>query len=275
MKKLFACLLLVATNVFAIPVTIVTTAGPGSMSDQVARHIQPLLAKELGVEVLVMNSPGANGLIGLRTFHQLQGDHILIGSFAVPYVAKALPQKDFDPMTDFAPVVGLVHPPMLILVPASSPAKDMPGLIALSKAKGGLKGGSAHPSANVSMELLNKTVGIRTDQINYKQVSQLYVDLSSGLLDYTFGGGSSSAASLLQSGHLRSLGRLDQLGVPDFSWTALFVKAGQEQGRAAQAARKVVNPENMAALPHPFFKADATKLRQLLVFEYSVINEIK
>lgn len=275
MKRLLAALLFAVTGAFASPVTIVTTSGPGSLSDQVARHLQPLLAKELGTEVLVVNSPGANGLIGLRAFHQLQGDHILIGSFAVPFVAKTMPQKDFDPMTDFTPVVGLTHAPMHVLVPASSPAKDMAGLTALSKTKGKLKGGSSHPSANVSMSLLDKTIGMNTEQVNYKQGAQLYAELSSGLLDYTFGGATSAAAALIQSGHLRSLGRLDQTGVPDFSWTALFVKAGQEQGRAAQAARKVVSAENMASLSHPFFKADATKLRQMLVFEYGVINEIK
>jgi tripartite-type tricarboxylate transporter receptor subunit TctC len=195
----------------------------------------------------------------------------LIGSFAVPFVAKTLPQKDFDPISEFVPVVGLTHAPMNILVPAKSPVKDVAGLVALSKANNGLKGGTAHPSANASMHILDKTIGTNTQQINYKQITQLYTDLSSGILDYAFGGATSSAAALVQSGHLRSLGRLDQTGVPDFSWTALFVKAGNENGKVAQAAKKVVTAENMAALPQPFFKADAATLRSQLLREYALI----
>lgn len=271
MKKLLAVSLLWATAAFASSVTIVTTSGPGSLSDQVARHIQPLLEKELNTEVVVMNSPGANGLIGLRSFHQLKGDHILIGSFAVPFVAKTMPQKEFDPMVDFVPVTGLTHAPMHILVPANSPAKDLQGLVALSNAKGKLKGGSSHPSANISMTLLDKATGSSTEQINYKQGSQLYAELASGLLDYTFGGATSSAMAMIQSGHLRSLGRLDQIGIPDFSWTALFVKAGNENNRVAVASRKIVNSENMAVLPQPFFRADFRVLQRMIEQEYKVI----
>lgn len=272
MKRLLVILLMaVATVAAASPLSIVTTSGPGSLSDQVARYLQPLLAKELGSEVVVVNSPGANGLIGLRTFHQLQGDHILIGSFAVPFVAKTMPQKDFDPMADFAPVIGLTHSPMQILIPASSPAKDLAGLVALSKSRGGLKGGTSHPSANVSMMLLDKVIGIATEPINYKQGSQLYADLSAGLLDYTFGGATGVAAGLLQAGHLRSLGRLDQLGVPDFAWTAVFVKVGNENGKVSIAAKRVVTSENMAGLPQPFFKADSQTLLRMLTQEFKLI----
>ena len=271
MKKLLAALFFVVTGACASPVSIVTTSGPGSLSDQVARHLQPLLAKELGSEVVVMNAPGANGLIGLRAFHQTQGDHILIGSFAVPFVAKTMPQKDFDPIADFSPVTGLTHAAMHILVPASSPAKDFAGLVALSNSKGRLKGGSSHPSANISMGLLDKAAGTNTEQINYKQGAQLYAELASGLLDYTFGGATSSALAMIQAGHLRSLGRLDQLGVPDFSWTALFVKSGNENGKVAAAARKIVNAENMASLSQPFFRADSRTLQRMIEQEYRVI----
>jgi hypothetical protein len=51
----------------------------------------------------------------------------------------------------------------------------------------------------------------------------------------------------------------------------LFVKAGNENGKVAQAAKKVVTAENMAALPQPFFRADAAMLRGQLLREYSLI----
>jgi len=273
MKRLFLALALALSSAtaFSSTLTIVTTSGPGSLSDQAARFLQPMLAKELGVDVVVANAPGGNGVVGLRAFNQLSGDHILIGSFAVPFVAKTLPQKDFDPITDFVPVVGLTHAPMNILVPAKSPVKDLAGIVALSKANNGLKGGTAHPSANVSMHILDKAVGTDTQQINYKQIAQLNTDLASGILDYAFGGATSSAAALVQSGHLRSLGRLDQTGVPDFAWTALFVKAGNENSPLANAVRKVVNADSMRGLPQPFLKMDAPTLRAQVQREFALI----
>jgi len=272
MKRLFLALAfaLSSATAFSSTLTIVTTSGPGSLSDQVARFIQPLLAKELGVDVVVASAPGGNGVIGLRAFNQLSGDGVLIGSFSIPFVAKTLPQKDFNPVNDFVPVVGLTHAPMHILVPANSPVKDVQGLIAKFKAEGGLKGGSAHPATGISITLFDKTFGTTTQTINYKQAAQLYTELAAGLLDYGFGGNSVSVG-LVQSGHLRSLGRLDQTGVPDFAWTALFVKAGKENSPLANAARKVINAESMRGLPQPFLKADAPTLRAQVQREFALI----
>lgn len=271
MKFLFGLLLWVSLSVSANPVSIVTTSGPGSLSDQVARHIQPLLSKELGVEVVVVNAPGANGLVGLRAFHQLAGNHLLIGSFSVPYVAKTTPQKDFDPLVDFAPVMGLTHTPLNITVPANSPAKDMASLAKLSKEKGGLKGGTSHPSTNISMALIDKAFGATTEPINYKQTAQLYTELAAGLLDYTVGGGNQASVALVQSGHLRNIARADQVGIPDFSWTALFVKSGNENGPLANAAKRAINADSMRGLSQPFFKADASAMRAQVQREYTLI----
>ena len=271
MRHFLGLLLLVVTNVFATPITIVTTSGSGSLSDQVARYIQPLLAKELGVDVVVVNAPGGNGVVGLRAFHQLSGNHLLIGSFSVPYVAKTAPQKDFDPLVDFAPIMGLTHVPLSITVPANSPVKDIVSLAKLSKDKGGLKGGTAHPSTNISMMLVDKVFGSTTEPINYKQTAQMYTDLAAGLIDYTVGGGNQAAAGLVQSGHIRNIGRADQMGIPDFSWTALFTRSGNENGTVANAARKAINAESMRGLPHPFFRADAIELRNQTLREYTLI----
>ena len=160
---------------------------------------------------------------------------------------------------------------MHILVPANSPAKSINDLVELSKNKQGLKGGSSHPSADISMMLLDKTLSIKTEVINYKQLGQLYVDLTAARIDYAFGGATSSAAALLQSGQLRSLGRLDQTGVPDFSWTALFVKSSDENGKVAKAAKKIINAESMKSLPQPFFDVNSDRLRQIVLKEYLLI----
>jgi tripartite-type tricarboxylate transporter receptor subunit TctC len=260
-----------STTAFSSTLTIVTTAGSGSLSDQVARFIQPLLAKELGVDVVVANAPGGNGVVGLRAFNQLSGDHLLIGSFAVPFVAKTLPQKEFDPLVDFSPVMGLTHTPLNITVPANSPARDMASLAKLSKEKGGLKGGTAHPSTSISMALIDKTFGATTEPINYKQTAQLYTELAAGLLDYTVGGGNSVSVGLVQSGHLRNIARADQVGIPDFAWTALFVKADNENSPLANTARKVINAESMRGLPQPFLKADAPTIRAQVQREFALI----
>lgn len=275
MKFILAAWALVASNVFAGPVQIVTTSGPGSLSDQAARHIQPLLAKELGREVVVLNVAGANGVLGFREFSRLpkDGGHILIGSFALAYTAKTLPQADYDPLRDFAPVMGLTRTPLRVLVPANSPAKDINGLVELSKAKGGLMGGSSHPSTALILTLLDNKTGTRTTPVNYRQGAMLFADLASGQLDYSVGGGHSTAAALLEEGRLREIGRLDDLGIEDFSWTGVFVHAGNENGKTAEAIKRVVNADTVKIPGNPFFKADAEALRRLVQREYSLIPQ--
>lgn len=276
MKFVLAAWMLVASNVFAGPLTIVTTSGSGSLSDQVARNIQPLLAKELGRDVVVMNIPGANGAIGFREFHRMpkEAGNVLIGSFALAYVAKTMPPNDFDPLKDFVPVTGLTHVPMRILVPANSPAKDVRGLVELSKAKGGLMGGSTHPSTSITLTLLDKKVGTSTTHVNYRQAAHLYTDLTAGLLDYTIGG-NQTAVSFIEDGRVRDLGRIDEMGIEDFSWTGLFVQAGNENGKVAEAIKRVINAQSMNIMGQPFLKADADDLRRLVKREYALIPSAK
>ena len=46
------------------PITILTPFPPGSTSDLIPRLVAQVMAKSMGVSVLVENRPGANGSIG-------------------------------------------------------------------------------------------------------------------------------------------------------------------------------------------------------------------
>lgn len=273
MKKLIVALSLLASSAFAAPVNIVTTSGPGSLSDQAARYIQPLLAKELGEEVIVVNVPGASGLVGMRAFNQLPKNegHVLLGSFALAFVAKTMPQPDFDPLTAFTPVVGMTHVPLSVTVPSTSPAKSVSDFVKMSAEKGGLRGGTSHPSTDISMMLLDKQLGMRTEPVAYKQTAQLYTDLAAGVIDYTIGGGNKVAVGLIESGKLRVLERINDFGIEDFSWTGLFMHAGAENSRVFEALKRVVTKSNMQDLKQPLFDADAATLRKLVAKEYALI----
>ena len=236
-RLLAAALIFASSALSAQTLTLITTSGPGSLSDTAARFTAMLLERELGRPVIVDNRPGGMGVIGLRHFNGLPADghSILIAGTQLAFVSKAMPQPDFDPMTAFVPLSGLVYTPQQIMVPAASPVRSPADLLALQRSKGKLDGGSSHPSTQTSMGLLDGVLGTRTTIVGYKQGSQLATELAGGFIDYTIGGkGNGATAGFIDSGQIRVVGFLKDLGVEEFSWVGVFVQKGVPEDVKAQ-----------------------------------------
>lgn len=220
MRYLIA-LLLLASNAFAQPLTIITATGPGSMSDTAARHFAPLLEHELKRPVVVQNLPGGGGVVAMQAFLSSK-DSVFIGGTVQGYVAATMPRLDFDPIADIVPIHGLTVTAQQILVPATSDIRK------LSDLKGRkLNGGSAHPSTQMTMTLLDAALGSQTLVVGYKQTAQVAIDLASGVIDYTVGAvGNGATQGLIDAGKLRVVGLAGDVPVEEFSWVGWFVKRG-------------------------------------------------
>jgi len=85
------------------PITLMVPLGPGGMSDVTARLLAEKMKIELGQPILVVNKPGANGILGMKYLlsQKADGYTIAIGtltdSFASPYFqgVEPLNLKDF------------------------------------------------------------------------------------------------------------------------------------------------------------------------------------
>jgi tripartite-type tricarboxylate transporter receptor subunit TctC len=93
------------------PITFVVPLGPGGMTDVTARLLAEKFKAELGQPVLVVNKPGANGIIGLKYAQSQKPDgytvivSILTDNFVSPYFQGVEPfnLKDFSFVGSYMP----------------------------------------------------------------------------------------------------------------------------------------------------------------------------
>lgn len=116
------------------PINMIVAYAPGGGTDVTARTLQPMLEKELGVNVVVVNRPGAAGETGLTALAQAAPDGYTIGILNLPPMITIPLTRDAGfTVDDFTPVADLVRDPSAISVPASSQFKTLADLIAYAK----------------------------------------------------------------------------------------------------------------------------------------------
>lgn len=278
MKILYTIILSLFTVLaFAKPLTIVTTSGPGSLSDTAARYFAPLIEKELNRPVVIQNISGANGLVGLSVYSKMpaNGDYILIGGTQIAFNAKTQKSLDFNPINDFYPLYGLSYAPQHILVPSNSKIYTFEDLVYFSKSKDGLMGGVSHPSTEMSIRLLDKSADINSTIVNYKQASQLLIDLSESRLDYTISAiGNAASSAYLSSGKLRSIVSLKSLDIEEFSWTAWFIHTSAPEDTKKYlelTLRKVMTSEDSKKFNQTVLNMNSSEIKKIVKREYEII----
>jgi len=229
------------------PVRIVVPFAPGGSTDVVARMVGQKLSAMWGQTVVIENRAGAGGNVGADVVAKSPGDGYTLlmasGSITInPHIYKNMP---FDTAKDFVPITNVASGPMLVVVPESSPAKNLKELIAMAKANPGkVNFGSAGVGSQVHLAAENfaDAAGIDIAHVPYKGEAPAYTDLI-GKQTQMMVGNFATASALLGNGRLRALAvtgqtRSPQLpeiptaaeaGLPGFvntGWFGLFAPAG-------------------------------------------------
>lgn len=121
----------------ARPIRIVVPFPAGGPTDQVARLVATTMQAAIGQNVIVDNRPGGGGQIGASQLQQAPADGhtLLIGDMGLLAANTSLYQKlSYDVQKDFLPVSGAMNAPMVLVVPANSPAASLADLVARAKA---------------------------------------------------------------------------------------------------------------------------------------------
>ena len=118
------------------PIRVVVGVAAGSGADVTARSVAQRLPELLGQPVVVENRPGASGAIGADFVAKSPADgYVLLLTTAADTVQPALrPNLPYDVVRDFAPVSMLSTGPLLLVVNASLPVKNVKELIQLARA---------------------------------------------------------------------------------------------------------------------------------------------
>ena len=254
------------------PVRLLVGYAAGGPVDAAARVFAPALAKELGVQVLVENRPGAGGAFAGEQVAKAAIDSNLLFFAASPTVTISphiQKKMGFDPAKDLTPLAPLLTYANVLVVSAESPIKSLADMVAQAKANPGrLSYGSAGMGASnhLSGELLEHFIGAKLLHVPYKGNAPAMTDVIGGQITMMFDI-VGTARNFISAGRVRALAvtsrernrslpdvpTLREAGVPDYEvvgWFAVYGPARMDPAQArrlSNAMNKVMAQEELRA----------------------------
>jgi tripartite-type tricarboxylate transporter receptor subunit TctC len=214
------------------PIRIVAPYPPGGAADITSRIVGKRLAEELGQPVLVENKPGAGGGVGTQFVARSAPDgYTLLLSNPGPASVNPVLFKDvgYHPENDFQPIGVVITAPLFVVVPASSPIRNMKDLVELGKSKkdANLNFGSSGIGAlsHLGGELLNIAAGTQFQHVPYKGAAPLGLALLSGEVQWSFLPGP-DAFPQIRAGKLRPLAVAGATRTPLSPDTPTLIESG-------------------------------------------------
>lgn len=230
------------------PIKMVLPVSPGSAIDATARRLGPVLEGLLGQPLVVENKPGSAGLIATAQLVRSPADGYTLAVVASTHcITPHLYKASFHPVQDVQPVVALTSGPMLFVVHASVPAKDVQQFISYGRSRAEKQSvpmgnpGNGTP-LHIAAALMSLKGGFKVLHVAYKGIGAFSTDLAGGQVVAGFLP-LVAAAPLIKSGQIRALGistlkrlpalpdvpTLAESGLPGFhvdGWLALIAPKG-------------------------------------------------
>jgi len=248
-------------------VRVIVPFAPGGGTDIVARILGQQLSQKLGQSFVIENRPAGSGIVGADLVAKAPADgYTLLFAFSsLSSSAKLFSHLPYDPIRDFAPVALATTSPLLAVVPASLPAKNVAEFIAHARAQPGkLNYGSSGPgsSPHLATELFLSMTGTQMAHIAYKGIAPAITALLADEVQFSL---VPIAVGMphVRSGKLRALGvaglarssaapdlpTIAESGLPGFEvigWWGLLAPA-----KTPRSAVDLLNRELRAALDLP------------------------
>ncbi|RZL90273.1 MAG: tripartite tricarboxylate transporter substrate binding protein [Variovorax sp.] len=229
------------------PIRMIVPLAAGSTVDAVARAVGPAFGRATGHPVMVENIVGAGGIPGTTQLVKAPKDGLTLGMISSnhvinPGIYKTVP---YDSLKDITPIAVIATVPLVLVVNAALPVKNVQELLALAKARPGtLNFGSAGNGSTLHLagELLVSETGIDMKHVPYRGTGPLITDLVGGQVQLGFVS-VSQVTPQVKAGTLRALAvstptrsaalpevpTMAEAGVPKYSfdaWIALIGPAG-------------------------------------------------
>jgi tripartite-type tricarboxylate transporter receptor subunit TctC len=191
-------------------IRMISPYAPGGGTDVLARIVVPKLPALLGQNVIVVNKPGAGGVLGTAEVAKSAPDGytLLMASPSPIVVAPHINRNvSYDALKDLVPVALVAATPAIVTVNNKFPAQDFAGFMAYVKANPGKVafgssgiGGTGH----LAGELFMAKTGTRMIHVPFKSGGEAMAALLSDQVQVIFG----EPIALLphiQAGQLRGL----------------------------------------------------------------------
>jgi len=170
------------------PVTLVVPLAPGGSTDVIGRIMAEAMRPALGQPVIVENTAGAGGTIGVGRVARASPDGytILIGQWSTNVASGAIYPLQFDLLKDFEPIALIATQPFLIVARKTMPANNLKDLIAWLKANPDKatqgNSGIGTPS-HVGGILFQNSIGARIQLVPYRSAGLTMQGLLAGNID--------------------------------------------------------------------------------------------
>jgi tripartite-type tricarboxylate transporter receptor subunit TctC len=256
----------------ARPITMIVPFAAGGTFDVIGRIIAVRMSEILGQQVVIENTTGAGGIVGVNRVVNAAPDGytILLGSTGTHAYNQAIyKRRRYDAITDFTPVTLFSEQPMVLEVRKDLRAGTIPEFAALLKANGAkMQYGSAGvgSTTHLACALLNSLIGADVTHVPYRGSAPASNDLIGGQIDFMCS--NLGAATPLIAGHqvkaLAVLSRERSALMPELpsaheqgltgmdvtTWTAIFLPKG-----APRAIVDKLNEATQATMETPAIKS--------------------
>jgi tripartite-type tricarboxylate transporter receptor subunit TctC len=260
------------------PVTMVVPFAAGGPTDTIARILAEGMRASLGQSVIIENTTGAAGSIGVGRVARAAPDGytIGIGHWSTHVVNAAVYPLQYDVLNDFEPISLVANNPQLIVSKNAVPAKDLTELIAWIKQNGdhitqGTAGvGSASHIAGIYFQ---KLTGTTFQFIPYRGAGPVMQDMLAGHIDLNFDQAANSLPQV-RAGQIRAyavtaktrlaaapdIPTVDEAGVPGF-YIAVWHGLWAPKRTPKEITTKLVEA-TQAALANPLVQKRLAELGQ-------------
>ena len=169
------------------PIQMVVPFGPGGITDIMARLLADEFGRQLGGSVVVVNTAGAGGSIGMGNVARAKPDGHTISMTTIGPLTIQPARRDNTGYTpeSFDYLCGTYDVPMLTMVRADAPHKDYAALLAWAKANPGkLNYGSSGLGTMPHISALQqwKYHAVEVLHVPYKSTGDMVVPLKNGEL---------------------------------------------------------------------------------------------
>ena len=173
------------------PITLIVPFAAGGTTDVLARALADKLSQSLGQPVVVESKPGAGATIGADFVAKAKpdGHTLLMGAVHHTIASSVYKKLPYDFSKDLAPITTVALVPNVLVVNATTPAKNVNELVALLKASPGKlsygSNGNGTAQHLIGTQFQNLT-GTDVIHIPYKGSGPLSTDLLGGQIMMSF-----------------------------------------------------------------------------------------
>jgi tripartite-type tricarboxylate transporter receptor subunit TctC len=213
------------------PIQMLIPLQAASAVDNAARLVAARMSENMGQQIVIVNQPGAAGLIGAERVAKAAPDGYLIGGFndsimtMLPNLHARLP---WDVLRDFEPVSLVVSMEWALVTSPGSPFRSAADVIAAAKAHPGKlnysSGGNGSPQ-HVAMELFKSRAGVFITHSPYRGATAAALDAASGQVDIHLSG-LPTVAGLVRGGKIKLLGVGSLRRLPQFPDAPTVAESG-------------------------------------------------